>query len=132
MIPPTNEVSALCALSFPRQLTELVETNFIDPNRLPADRLHVLTDPPENMKDTVLPSMKHVIMEEPDAVGTSCDVGKTSELTRIHDRIMVSSLATHVAAQLGDFCMDPLGFHVNHLDSPCSHVAELPTALDAC
>jgi len=103
-----------------RQQTEFTERDLIDPDGLPADGSQMSSETSESMKDTVLLSMTHVIMEKPDAVRTSCDVRETSELIRIHDRITVSSFATHVTEHVVDFSMNPLGFHVNHLDSPCS------------
>lgn len=103
-----------------RESDELTDPDLIDPGRLPTDSRLVPTDVCEQVEDTDLLPKTHVVVEEPDTAGTPPHVRELSELTQIDDRITMSGRATCIVGPSSVSFMDPLGFHVNHLDSPCS------------
>ncbi len=114
-----------------RESDELTDPDLIDPDRLPTHRRLVPADVCEQVEDTDLLPMAHVVMEEPDTAGAPPHVRELSELTQIDDRITMRGPATRIAEHVVDSPMNPLVFHVNHLDSPWQPLmAGLPAAPD--
>ena len=127
-----NQLHTLRALTFRRQHAELPKRNLVDADRLATDGSQMPSHRTQRMEDGLVISSP-LNLKVRGTADTPPDIRKTSELTLSHRRISGDRLLTLFRVVVArEASIVQLTEHMNHIDSPRSHVAELPTALDAC